>query len=893
MAGPLNVSMLLTADASGMKRGIDEARRGVEGLGVSARTSATGLGALAAANDQAAAAAQRAAQAAIGQSQAETQLQRTINAAVGVRAESSGSDYARRQADIEAFGASLDQLRAKYNPVYAASQAYERELTELNRALSLGAINAQEHGAALTQLNGRYTAAAGAAAVYGESAGLARMQTANLAFQFQDIGTMLASGQNPFILLAQQLPQVTMYGGRLDGVMAALKGTVAGLFSPLGLMTTGFVLAGSAAISAFSSTEDASKKVEDALERQRDLLNELEGDWERVGRAASGAFSETTAGYASRISRSIAELRLQLADDANSVSGQIGRYGTNPYLDSFNGEIIIQDTFIAKFSEFQEEIERLNTSVVNGKPNFVEFRNAITERWELEPNNAALRAQATELLKLTERSNELEIALRRLVLAQQEFGANTRGGRLFAGGSWARDDMADLSAFEQSEAIASERRRAGFSAEVMGIYARSPGQQAAAASASAAASYNDNETPQARAERIELAGKRALIQAEYQLSEAQRERLRSLEQSVASQELEVSLIGKTAGEVAQLRTEFELTARLREEAARNGIAVDQAEIELIRQKAAEIGKLAQVQASAALMNDLAFERSQFGRSANDQQIASRLRGSGLAVDLDSPEARAIRENMSFETIRSDVSSFMNDFRTALQNNGGDLGEALSTSVSNAAMRAFDRTMEELIASLSSSIAEALSAQSGIGGGGGGLFGAIGKLLGGTALSSTATAAISSGSAHTYSSGGFTGWGNPGRVAGMVHEEEYVVSAPAVRTIGLGNLERMHQRAKAGRGFAEGGYTGGGSGMMVDAGGGRVHLTFGLASDGALNIMPEVRQVSRGEATGVLYESGPQLVNAATQSTMASIARGDADDTMSSRFGVEARARRLG
>lgn len=108
---------------------------------------------------------------------------------------------------------------------------------------------------------------------------LAQQQARNLAFQFQDIGTMLAMGQSPFMLLAQQLPQVTMHGGRLTGVMGALKSSLAGIFSPLGLLTTGFVLAGSAAISYFSSASDEADIAAEALAEQEDLIRRVADQW--------------------------------------------------------------------------------------------------------------------------------------------------------------------------------------------------------------------------------------------------------------------------------------------------------------------------------------------------------------------------------------------------------------------------------------------------------------------------------------------------------------------------------------------------------------------------------------------------------------------------------------
>lgn len=101
----------------------------------------------------------------------------------------------------------------------------------------------------------------------------------NLAFQFQDIGTMMASGQSPFILLAQQLPQITMYGGSLNGVMGALRTTFAGLLSPLGLATTAFVLLGSAAISYFGDLISGSEKGSKEIDEHAKLIRQVADRW--------------------------------------------------------------------------------------------------------------------------------------------------------------------------------------------------------------------------------------------------------------------------------------------------------------------------------------------------------------------------------------------------------------------------------------------------------------------------------------------------------------------------------------------------------------------------------------------------------------------------------------
>lgn len=50
-------------------------------------------------------------------------------------------------------------------------------------------------------------------------------------------------------------------------------------------------------------------------------------------------------------------------------------------------------------------------------------------------------------------------------------------------------------------------------------------------------------------------------------------------------------------------------------------------------------------------------------------------------------------------------------------------------------------------------------------------------------------------------GGFTGHGSPFEIAGAVHREEFVFSRPAVQRLGVGNLERVHQAARASAGSA--------------------------------------------------------------------------------------------
>jgi hypothetical protein len=273
-------------DLHGLTSDTSEAVAAIKSLTVSVNAATAVVGKIAAGTTAAAASVQkmtaateRARQANDNATAAVGRHAAAVAKLISAETRNNASYYADRAADIAAYGSELDQLRAKFNPVFAASKAYETELDDLNRAQRLGAITAAEHGAALVALNGRYQMAAGGAQAFSATAGMARMQTANLGYQIQDIGMMMAMGQSPFMLLAQQLPQITMYGGKLTGVMGALKSTLTGLFSPLGLLTTGFVLAGSAAISYFSDSSDDADAAADALAEQISLIQSVADEW--------------------------------------------------------------------------------------------------------------------------------------------------------------------------------------------------------------------------------------------------------------------------------------------------------------------------------------------------------------------------------------------------------------------------------------------------------------------------------------------------------------------------------------------------------------------------------------------------------------------------------------
>lgn len=333
--------------------------------------------------------------------------------------------------------------------------------------------------------------------------------------------------------------------------------------------------------------------------------------------------------------------------------------------------------------------------------------------------------------------------------------------------------------------------------EIALLKAITPEQRAAASAAleryRAETEGADGKTAAARAE---AAATRELTQATVALDQAGRDRLLGVQQSVAAQELEAELIGKTVGEVAELRANFQSYWELKREADANGTAVDERQLELLKQQNAELGRKAELTARLNLMADVQFERDQLGRGPIDQQIASTLRSAGLAVDLDSFEAQALRLNAILSTTRDIAGDFLSGFVSDILD-GADAMEALENAAKRALNVVLDIAMQNLAASLF-----------GPGTGGSNTLGSIVAGFLGFGAPSASGASLAGYAPATgqgvYDVGGYTGAGGKYDAAGLVHRGEFVFSQEAVRSAGVGNLDALHRGL---RGYADGGAVG--------------------------------------------------------------------------------------
>ncbi|MBR9837025.1 MAG: hypothetical protein GYB50_03920 [Rhodobacteraceae bacterium] len=158
------------------------------------------------------------------------------------------ADDAARAAQREAQG--LSDLRARYNPVYAATRQYRAALADLNTLKAQGVISSAEYSAALEResermrMNIAATSAAAQQMSRAARGGTLRMQ--QMFYQVNDIGVSLAGGMNPFLVMAQQGTQIAqIYGfgnGGVGGIFRDLGGLVRGVATRVPILTAAVAL---------------------------------------------------------------------------------------------------------------------------------------------------------------------------------------------------------------------------------------------------------------------------------------------------------------------------------------------------------------------------------------------------------------------------------------------------------------------------------------------------------------------------------------------------------------------------------------------------------------------------------------------------------------------------
>ncbi len=311
MGQPMKVSMLIEADSSRAKPVLVDTKENVSAIGPAAQTAAA-------------------------------QMQKLVAATVGL---GNTQSSANRASDIAAYGAELDRLRARYNPLYATISRYKTELNEIRQAQRLGAISTDEMTAAINRqrqtalatigaLKGRTGSGTSAISSFASSDRNASFRRQNLTYQLFDIGQTAYLGMNPAMIVAQQGPQIAqLYAGQ-GGMNAALKdfGSMAKgatrLITPLSVGILGLTAVVVAGAKAYGDYNDSVKEVEKSASGLGLAVAGTNADMEAA--AVAGA---TAAGISIKAARSMEAAFLDTGkigsenfEDLISISRDFGKF---------------------------------------------------------------------------------------------------------------------------------------------------------------------------------------------------------------------------------------------------------------------------------------------------------------------------------------------------------------------------------------------------------------------------------------------------------------------------------------------------------------------------------------------------------------------------------------
>lgn len=569
----------------------------------------------------------------------------------------------------------------------------------------------------------------------------------NIAAQFFDIGTT-AAFMNPATVAIQQGPQLAQAfaGQSTKQALTSLAGGLAAIVSPLSIAAIGLTAAAAAAIQygvglATAATE--TKKLDDVLETHEGLLKKIDDRYGSLTEKARGFASETANVLGFQSSSDVRALRSATNRAQYDIFDQTGsilrrnRGGT-----AGGNDLSIDSTY----EPIEAALRKLRGEAKAGKPDFDAFYDSLYKAAALDP---AFAKKADELALLVEQYRQGTKALQEMERVQRAI-FNDRGpnGMLLSQGPTNQADMGNYALFQSREGVSARRRQQSYDAQVSGINARSPQERAVAARASAAAQYNNDETASARRTRIEQAGLLALAQAEKQLSEARRDRAMNLDKTLQDQQNEIDLIGKTGGAAAALRKEYELTSALRMEAARQGIEVDQRELDLIKERAAALGQLTDQYNQSRFNFEMGQQSSDARLSPRDRQITTTLRQYGLPEDLGGANAQRIGQQYDWQEAKDMAKGFGSAFSSELVSGSHEIGKSFLKGFESSLENQANKLWEKFFDGFGNLFADWLTGKSGSGGG------AIGSVV----------SAITGKPANDNSAGAFSGLGRVASVA---------------------------------------------------------------------------------------------------------------------------------
>ena len=298
----------------------------------------------------------------------------------------------------DAAARAVQRLTSSYDPLAGEVLKVNRQLAEAERLFSKGAISVDQYGAVADGLRQKLANLETAQATGVKSSKALQMATLNLGRQFTDIGVQLAGGQNPFLVLIQQTPQIIdgfevakMQGLSFKAVLAGIGTTIAPFLPALiAIGTVAGVAFGGAALAARALNQD-NKNLAASLGLTEKQMDRLKAKGIETGVTIGDVFRGTfnyIAGAVKPILDPVKKWFGELFDDITKgsigtikaiVGGFMGAFASVKAIWS-DFPAVMGDLFISGVNLAIGAIEKLLNSTTAGINALIEKANAVSAK---------------------------------------------------------------------------------------------------------------------------------------------------------------------------------------------------------------------------------------------------------------------------------------------------------------------------------------------------------------------------------------------------------------------------------------------------------------------------------------------------------------------------------
>lgn len=580
-------------------------------------------------------------------------------------AKASAAVFEEARLEQEKMEQSLQRLRMAIDPVSIAYDAMNAELAEYRTLLNAGMITNEQFNVAQMQSQDNYTKTVHHMKQFGNGVQLNRHELANLSYQLNDIAVMMASGQAPFMLFMQQGMQIgQLLGpqGLQQGVKSLGSGIISFLTNPVNLAVIAFAALAAGAALAYHEIMGPSEKVSDMLKKQKEIIDSLKDAYAEVGREVGKMSPESAMVIEFEAQLNIEKSRTKIQDSLADLLKDI----TPKWTTSGRGGAV---QFNKENVPFIPAIEGLKKALAGGGGDVTKFSEDLVKIANSTPDER-IKKTANSLIELNKEIGVLQRQTDSLSLALDPLASKLSNAygkpRSFLGDEpnfkdlysflpelkTKQDQLKEsydgfLKTYGGDTALLAEANRvvaqtqAQWNAEMersvklgaldlAAIDAKTPAQKAAlAAERERVNAIGELVTAEELAIRVTNASTLAYREATKAISDQNKARRHSYEDSVKSAKLDLDLIGASAGKVAELRANWQLFIDLRKQAEDTGMAFDQAQYERYTALNKELGQLTQAQNNKKLENDLEFQGKIKNYSPQMKNIYERLRGAGI------------------------------------------------------------------------------------------------------------------------------------------------------------------------------------------------------------------------------------------------------------------------